>query len=55
MNPVIFTLILGPAYSETLNAQEPAIEIRPQNTKGSTRNLPLLEAGKLDLGLLRAQ
>ena len=26
----------------------PPLEVRPQNTKGSTENVPLLEAGKLD-------
>ena len=67
MNPVIFTLILGTAtpgggfpvfgaaYSETVNAQEPRLRIETQNTKGSTENVPLLEAGKLDLGLVAGE
>jgi TRAP transporter TAXI family solute receptor len=67
MNPVIFTLILGTAtpgggfpvygaaYAEALNAQEPRLRIETRNTKGSTENVPLLEAGKLDLGLVAGE
>jgi TRAP transporter TAXI family solute receptor len=67
MNTVVFTLILGTAtpgggfpvfgaaYSEALNAQEPRLRIETRNTKGSTENVPLLEAGKLDLGLVAGE
>jgi TRAP transporter TAXI family solute receptor len=67
MNPVVFTLILGTAtpgggfpvngeaYAEALNAQEPRLRIETRNTKGSTENVPLLEAGKLDLGLVAGE
>ena len=67
MNPVMFSLILGTAtpgggfpvfgaaYSEMLNAQEPRLNIETRNTKGSTENVPLLEAGKLDLGLVAGE
>jgi TRAP transporter TAXI family solute receptor len=67
MNPVVFTLILGTAtpgggfpvygdaYAEMLNAQEPQLRIATRNTKGSTENLPLLEEGKLDLGLVAGE
>ena len=67
MNPLVFTLILGTAtpgggfpvygdaYSAMLNAQEPRIRIETRNTKGSTENVPLLEAGKLDLGLVAGE
>jgi TRAP transporter TAXI family solute receptor len=67
MNPIVFTLILGTAtpgggfpvygaaYSEALNAQEPRLRIETRNTKGSTENVPLLEAGKLDLGLVAGE
>jgi TRAP transporter TAXI family solute receptor len=47
--------LFGAAFAETVNAQEPALEVRPQNTKGSTENVPLLEAGKLDLGLVAGE
>ena len=67
MNPVLFTLVLGTAtpgggfpvygdaYAELLNAQEPRLRIETRNTKGSTENVPLLEAGKLDLGLVAGE
>src|SRR5262245_53839928 len=45
----------GQAFAETINAMEPSLEVRPQNTKGSTENVPLLEAGKLDLGLVQGE
>jgi hypothetical protein len=47
--------LFGAAFAEMVNAQEPALEVRPQNTKGSTENVPLLEAGKLDLGLVAGE
>ncbi len=47
--------VYGEAFAEAVNAQEPALEVRPQNTKGSTENVPLLEAGKLDLGLVAGE
>ena len=67
MNPVVFSLILGTAtpgggfplfgaaYSEMLNAQEPRLRIETRNTKGSTENVPLLEEGKIDLGLVAGE
>lgn len=42
--------VYGQAFAETLNATDPTLSILPKNTKGSTENLPLLEAGQLDLG-----
>jgi len=41
----------GAPYAETINEMEPALSVEPCNTKGSTENVPLLEAEKLDLGL----
>jgi uncharacterized protein len=67
VNPVVFTLILGTAtpgggfplfgaaYADMLNAQEPRLRIETRNTKGSTENVPLLEAGKIDLGLVAGE
>jgi hypothetical protein len=67
MNSAVFTLILGTAtpgggfpvfgaaYAEALNAAEPGLRIETRNTKGSTENVPLLEAGKLDLGLVAGE
>jgi TRAP transporter TAXI family solute receptor len=67
MNAVILTLILGTAtpgggfpvygeaFAEMVNAQEPMLRIEPRNTKGSTENVPLLEAGQLDLALVAGE
>ena len=42
----------GAAFAATVNELEPSVEIQPVNTKGSTENIPLLERGKLSLGLV---
>ena len=67
MKEVIVSLILGTAtpgggfplygaaFAEMLNAQEPTLRIEPRNTKGSTENVLLLEAGKLDLALVAGE
>ena len=67
MTPLIVTLILGtatpgggfPVYGEAfadmVNAQDPSLAIQTKNTKGSAENVPLLEAGKLDLGLVAGE
>jgi uncharacterized protein len=47
--------LYGAAFSEMVNAQEPALRIEPRNTKGSTENVPLLEAGKVDLALVAGE
>jgi len=47
--------VYGAAFSEILNAQEPKLRIETRNTKGSTENVPLLEAGKVDLGLVAGE
>ena len=67
MNAIVVSLILGTAtpgggfpvfgdaFAEIVNAQDPTLRIEPRNTKGSTENVPLLEAGKLDLGLVAGE
>jgi TRAP transporter TAXI family solute receptor len=45
----------GQAFADTVNEMDPTLEVRPQNTKGSTENVPLLEAGQLDLGLVQGE
>jgi TRAP transporter TAXI family solute receptor len=67
MSGLVFSLILGTAtpgggfpvygaaYAEMLGAQEPRLRIETRHTKGSTENVPLLEAGKLDLGLVAGE
>jgi uncharacterized protein len=42
--------VYGEAYSATLNEADPTLSVEPRNTKGSTENIPLLEAGKIDIG-----
>ncbi|MFM0738258.1 TAXI family TRAP transporter solute-binding subunit [Paraburkholderia xenovorans] len=41
----------GDAFAATVNEFDPAVTINPEFTKGSTENIPLIEAGKLSLGL----
>jgi hypothetical protein len=41
---------LGAACAETSNETDPTLLVQPRNTKGSTENVPLLEAGTLDTG-----
>ena len=45
----------GWPYAAVLNAADATLGIEPINTKGSTENLPLLEQGKLDLGLVTGE
>jgi TRAP transporter TAXI family solute receptor len=47
--------VYGAAFTEVLNAQEPRLRLEARNTKGSAENVPLLEAGKLDLGLVAGE
>ena len=44
--------VYGAAFADAVNAQEPALRIETRNTKGSSENVPLLEAGKLDIALV---
>ena len=43
--------LYGNAFAEVLNEADPTLSIEPRNTKGSTENIPLLEAGQLDIAL----
>jgi hypothetical protein len=47
--------VYGDAFAEMVNAQEPTLRVQPRNTKGSGENVPLLEAGKLDLALVAGE
>ncbi len=35
--------VYGEAVAVTINEADPSLDVRPQNTKGSTENIPLLE------------
>jgi len=47
--------VYGDAFASAVNGQEKNFRIEARNTKGSTENLPLLEAGKLDLALVAGE
>ena len=42
--------VYGAAFADTINETDPTLSVQPKNTKGSTENVPLLEAGALDTG-----
>ena len=47
--------LFGDAVIGALREVDPTLVIEPRNTKGSTENVPLLEAGQLDLGLVQGE
>jgi len=47
--------VYGAAFADTVNETEPTLAIEQRNTKGSTENVPLLEAGRLDLALVQGE
>src|SRR3954451_13367388 len=47
--------LYGNAFAEIINATDPALSIEPRNTKGSNENIPMLEQGQLDLGLVAGE
>ena len=47
--------LYGNAFAEIMNGADPTLSILPRNTKGSTENIPLLEAGSLDIALVAGE
>jgi TRAP transporter TAXI family solute receptor len=47
--------VYGGAVADTVHDTEPTLAIEQRNTKGSTENVPLLEAGQLDLALVQGE
>lgn len=47
--------LYGDAFVATVREADPALTVTPRNTKGSTENVPLLEAGKLDIALVQGE
>lgn len=47
--------VYGDAFAAVISAEEPRLKIETRNTKGSAENVPLLEAGQLDLGLVAGE
>jgi TRAP transporter TAXI family solute receptor len=47
--------LYGGVFAEALNAADATLAIDTRNTKGSTENVPLLEAGSLDIALVQGE
>src|SRR6202521_5108232 len=47
--------LYGNAFAGVMNAADATLSIEPRNTKGSNENIPLLEAGKLDIALVAGE
>jgi TRAP transporter TAXI family solute receptor len=47
--------LYGDAFAEVMNKADPSLTLQTRNTKGSTENIPLLEAGQLDLALVAGE
>ncbi len=47
--------VYGQAVADTVHETDPTLAIEQRNTKGSTENVPLLEAGRLDMALVQGE
>jgi TRAP transporter TAXI family solute receptor len=47
--------LYGGVVAEVINAIDPSFQVECRNTKGSTENVPLLEASGVDLGLVTGE
>ena len=47
--------VYGAAFADAVNAADPTLQIEPRNTKGSAENIPLLDAGAVDIGLVQGE
>ncbi len=47
--------VYGAAFAATVNEADSSLRVEPTNTRGSGENIPLLEAGKLDIGLVQGE
>jgi hypothetical protein len=47
--------VYGAAVADAVHEADPALLIEQRNTKGSTENVPLLEAGRLDIALVQGE
>ena len=47
--------VYGDAVIAAVREVDPALQIEPRNTKGSTENVPLLERNELDLALVQGE
>ncbi|MGJ4928816.1 TAXI family TRAP transporter solute-binding subunit [Bradyrhizobium sp. HKCCYLS2038] len=47
--------VYGQAFAKAINDADPKLAIVPRNTMGSNENIPLLERGELDVGLVAGE
>ncbi|MEO5694724.1 MAG: TAXI family TRAP transporter solute-binding subunit [Usitatibacter sp.] len=47
--------VYGAAFAAAIRQADPTLTIETRNTKGSAENVPLLEQGKVDLGLVQGE
>jgi hypothetical protein len=47
--------LYGDVFADAVNETDPALRVEPRNTKGSTENIPLLEAEALDIALVAGE
>lgn len=47
--------LYGAAFAEVVNEADRSLLVQPRNTKGSTENIPLIEAGQLDIALVTGE
>lgn len=47
--------VYGDAFVAAIKAQDAGLEIEAINTRGSTENVPMLEAGRLDIALVQGE
>ena len=47
--------LYGNAFAEAVIAADPTLSVEPRNTKGSNENIPLLEAGHLDIATVAGE
>lgn len=47
--------LYGNAFAEIVNAADPTLSVEPRNTRGSNENIPMLEAGLLDIATVAGE
>jgi uncharacterized protein len=47
--------LYGGVVADVVNAVDPSLHVECRNTKGSTENVPLLEASQVDIGLVQGE
>ncbi len=47
--------VYGDAVAAVINEMDDSLHVETRNTKGSTENVPLLEAGELDIALVQGE